>query len=189
MVDLLYKHILKKKIRFPILEFIAAELYETIPKKEQLRLADKIIECDEIGGNVIAGFLLQLRLEKHFTESITKAVEYIIYGNKWYVCDIIGERVMGHALLTEPEKIMPLLNTFTKHEDKWMVRSAWLHIMPLKKVWKKSFRNKRSKFFYPAQMPEISTQKRELAGPQKQLLNFTQILFRKTKRRLKKIPK
>ncbi|MBS1774269.1 MAG: DNA alkylation repair protein [Bacteroidetes bacterium] len=122
-VGYLQSSILKKKVRFPVLEYAAKELYISIPKASQLALLDSIIALNEIGGNVLAGMVLQLRLEQYFKQSLNKAVEYIIAGNEWYVCDIIGERVVGHALLTMPEQTIPELNKFAKHDDKWIVRS------------------------------------------------------------------
>jgi 3-methyladenine DNA glycosylase AlkD len=44
-------------------------------------------------------------------------------GNQWYVCDIIGERVLGHALLTSPKKAIPLLEELAHHPDNWIVRT------------------------------------------------------------------
>ena len=120
----LHTEILKKKIRFPLLEHAALMLYQEVPSKEQIILTDKIIALKEIGSNVLAGIILQLRLEKHFDQSIEKAIEYITSGNEWYVCDIIGERVMGHALLTIPVKTVPVLETLARHNDKWIVRSV-----------------------------------------------------------------
>ncbi|MFT3911942.1 MAG: DNA alkylation repair protein [Ferruginibacter sp.] len=114
--------LLKKKIRFPILEYATREIIKVIPEKEQICFVDSIISLDEIGGNVIAGIVLQERLAKYAMASINKAVEYIIRGDQWYVCDIIGERVMGYALLTDPGKTIPVLRKFAKHPDKWVVR-------------------------------------------------------------------
>ncbi len=122
LVGKLQSNILKKKIRFPLLEYAAKELYKVIPAVKQLAVADEIIQLHEVGGNVLAGIMLQLRLQKLFHQSIDKAVEYIIEGNEWYVCDIIGERVMGYALLHMPEETMPVLKKFATHEDKWIVR-------------------------------------------------------------------
>lgn len=121
-VGLLHKRVLKKKVRFPVLEYVAKTLYEAIPAKEQLSLTDKVIELPEVGRYVIAGIILQLRSEKHHKASIQKAAEYIVQGNDWLACDIIGERVMGHALLTEPVKTLPLLKKLAWDENKWLVR-------------------------------------------------------------------
>ena len=119
----IFTELLSKKIKFPLLEYCAALLFEAIPYKEQLSLCDKIIELQTIGGNTIAGKLLQLRAEKNLNESLKKAEEYIIYGNMWYVCDIIGERVMGHSLLTQAEDVIPRLQKLAKHPNNWMVRT------------------------------------------------------------------
>lgn len=123
-VDSVHKHILSKKIRFPLLETAAKELYKSLPEQQHIQFLDKVTALHTIGGNVLAGMILQLRLGKHFKESFSKAIEYIIAGNEWYVCDIIGERVMGHALLTMPEEALPALRKLAKHEDKWIVRSV-----------------------------------------------------------------
>lgn len=120
----LHKQVLRKKVRFPLLEYAGRELFEQIPGKSQLVILDKIVDLHEIGGNVLAGIGLQLRLRKYFRQSINKSVEYIITGDEWYVCDIIGERVMGHSLLTQPVKTLPVLRKLAKHENKWVVRSV-----------------------------------------------------------------
>ncbi|MCW3084351.1 MAG: alkylation repair protein [Bacteroidetes bacterium] len=114
--------ILKKKIKFPLLEYAAAELYKTIPINEQLTVTDKIIELHELGGNVLSGIMLQLRLNGHFQSSVEHAIKYIIDGDEWFVCDIIGERVLGFALLTQPEKTIAVLHKMSTHENKWIVR-------------------------------------------------------------------
>lgn len=118
-----FTELLSKKIKFPLLEYSATLFFEVIPYKEQISLCDKIIELQTIGGNTIAGKLLQLRTEKNLNESFKKAEEYIIYGNMWYVCDIIGERVMGHSLLKQPEEVIPRLQKLAKHPNNWMVRT------------------------------------------------------------------
>jgi len=122
-ITALHQSVLKKKIRFPLLEFVAAALSGFIPEKEQTGITDRITGLKEIGGNVIAGILLQLRLPEHFDQSVEKACEYIIAGDQWYVCDIIGERVLGHALLTNPRKTIPLLKRLAEDSDKWIVRT------------------------------------------------------------------
>ncbi|MFK8036961.1 MAG: DNA alkylation repair protein [Crocinitomicaceae bacterium] len=75
------------------------------------------------GGNVILGKMLQNRLPNHFNESFKKATEYIADADIWYVCDIIGERVFGYALLTESEKSIPLIKELSKHNTNWVIRS------------------------------------------------------------------
>jgi hypothetical protein len=115
--------LLKKKIKFPLLEYAAKEIWMAIPEKEHISITSGIMNLNEIGGNTIVGMMLQLRLPRHFKQSISKSTEYIIQGDQWYVCDIIGERVLGFALLTEPEETIPFLKKFAAHPDKWIVRS------------------------------------------------------------------
>ncbi|EMJ81976.1 hypothetical protein LEP1GSC016_1898 [Leptospira borgpetersenii serovar Hardjo-bovis str. Sponselee] len=56
-------------------------------------------------------------MEEHFEQSLKKAVEYIIFGDEWYVCNIIGERVMGYFLLKEPECALSILKIHVDHKN------------------------------------------------------------------------
>jgi 3-methyladenine DNA glycosylase AlkD len=123
-ISAIHNTILKRKIRYPVLEYVAQEFFKHIPSKEQIALTDGIIALKENGSEVIAGKMLQLRLDKHYKESMTKAAAYIAAGGHWLPCDTVGERVFGHALLTLPEKTIPQLKKLAKHEDKWIVRSV-----------------------------------------------------------------
>jgi hypothetical protein len=121
-VGQLHRNVLKQKIRFPILEHAARMLYKAVPAKKLIPITDQIIALHEIGSNVLAGIILQEHLDIDLEYAINKAIEYIIEGDEWYACDIIGERVMGHALLTSLALTIPLLQQMTKHESKWIVR-------------------------------------------------------------------
>jgi len=123
-VTVLHNTLLKKKVRFPLLEYAAKEMASAIPYAEQISITDQIIELREIGSQVLAGIILQQRLSQNFQQSISKACDYIQFGDEWYVCDIIGERVLGYALLTTPDKTIPLLRQLAIHEDKWIVRAV-----------------------------------------------------------------
>lgn len=116
--------ILTKKIKFPVLEHITRELYKELPAEKQLLFINEVIKPKTIGCWVLAGMMLQLRLKEHLDECLEKAIEYLLIGNEWYVCDIVGERVMGHGLLKYPEKMLPKLPQLAAHEDKWIVRSV-----------------------------------------------------------------
>jgi 3-methyladenine DNA glycosylase AlkD len=119
----IYDELLSKKIRFPLLEYAAGLIFEKIPFSKQLAFCDAIVELHTIGGNTLVGKILQLRSGKKLNESLSKAVDYILSGDQWYVCDIIGERVMGYNLLVQPGKMIPVLKKYAKHEDKWIVRT------------------------------------------------------------------
>ncbi len=117
------RKILMKKVRFPLLEFCGSELYRAIQEEHQLDFCDQIQELSTEGGNVILGKMLQERLPEYFDESLHKATEYIAQADVWYVCDIIGERVFGYALLHWPDKTIPELKRLSHYPSNWVVRS------------------------------------------------------------------
>lgn len=119
----LYSLVLTEKVKFPILEYSASLLYDEIPNHDQLLFCDQIEHLKTEGGNVLLGILLQKRLPNHFEESIQKATEYISKANAWYVCDIIGERVLGFSLLTQPVKTIAQFKRLMKHDSFWVLRS------------------------------------------------------------------
>ena len=118
------KHLLQKKVKFPILEYAAKELNKVIPGKEIIRVTDRVIELDEIGSYVIAGINLQIISEKNTTAAINRMAEYILRGDKWYACDIMSERVLGYSLLKYPEKTIPILKKLSGHTSIWIQRSV-----------------------------------------------------------------
>jgi len=122
-IQYIYQHLLKAKIRFPLLEYVAFVFCKNIPVKHHYNITEKIMQLNTIGGNVLVGILLQQRLEKDFTKAMNEANRHIVNGDLWYVCDIIGERVAGVALLTQPEKTIPVLKKMSKNENKWIVRT------------------------------------------------------------------
>lgn len=122
--DAVGTQLLQEKIRFPLLESAAHDFEQILTEDEAIAMGSRIMTMQTIGGNVIAGMLLRFRLETHFRLAHAKAVEFICYGNEWYVCDIIGERVIGHSLLYFPEETLPLLRNYRCHDNKWIVRSV-----------------------------------------------------------------
>ena len=121
--EALHQHILQAKIKFPLLEFCATEMYKTIPAKEQVPICAAIANLHTIGGNVLIGIILQKRLDHDLKNSFEKAAEYIEHGGEWYVTDIIGERVFGWALLHQFDQALPELKKLRKHSSNWVVRS------------------------------------------------------------------
>ena len=117
------KHILSHKVKFPLLEYCATLLYENIPERDHIALCDQIQPLRTIGGNVILGIILQKRLPKYFEQSMKKATGYIADADFWYVCDIIGERVFGFSLLTQPLKTIPKIRKLSSHPVNWVIRS------------------------------------------------------------------
>jgi 3-methyladenine DNA glycosylase AlkD len=124
LADAVNKEILTKKIKFPALEHCAKQLHKQLSAEKTYLFVDELIKPKTIGCWVLVGILLQLRLKDKFAESVNKACDYIIEGNEWYVCDIVGERVMGYGLLKYPHTMLPLLPQLAAHPDKWIVRTV-----------------------------------------------------------------
>jgi len=122
-IDTFHKRILSQKVKFPLLEYCAEEIYKLLPSDTQITFCDAIEKLKTEGGNVILGKVLQLRLPQHFNQSLEKATEYISKADIWYVCDIIGERVLGYALLHYPHKTLPEYQKLSSHSTNWVVRS------------------------------------------------------------------
>jgi hypothetical protein len=120
----LHRSVLKRKVKFPMLEELSYMLYEALPDKMHIHLCDAIMNLNEMGSSVMAGKILQFRSPGHLKKSIAKAVEYISANEEWYVCDHIAERVQGYALLTQPDKSLPMLKQLLKHENAMVVRSV-----------------------------------------------------------------
>lgn len=116
--------ILTQKIKFPALEHCAKLIGQSITPTQTYLFCDELIKPRTIGCWVIVGMLLQQRLESDIETNVNQAAHYIINGNEWYVCDIVGERVMGYALLKYPEKMLPILPQLAAHTDKWIVRTV-----------------------------------------------------------------
>ena len=123
LVDSIHKHILSNRVKFPILEFAGESIFETLPEDQHIPFCDKIQYLKTEGGNVLLGIILQKRLQKHFAQSIKKAEAYIADADIWYVCDIIGERVFGYALLHQTKKTIPEIEKLMESSNNWVVRS------------------------------------------------------------------
>lgn len=123
LVTSVHENILKRKVKFPILEYATKRFYEELPDELQLPFCDQIHLLKTEGGNVVLGYLLQCRLEKHFEESFQQAAGYISQADIWYVCDIIGERVFGYGLLTQPKRAIPILTALSDSGSNWVTRS------------------------------------------------------------------
>ncbi|MBL0684946.1 DNA alkylation repair protein [Aquimarina mytili] len=122
-VNELHDLVLNRKVRFPLLEFCAKTLYQEIFEDEHIDFCDQIEALHTEGGNVILGIMLQIRLKDSFKQSIEKATEYVSNADIWYVCDIIGERVFGYALLHWPSKTIPEIKRLSSHSSNWVIRS------------------------------------------------------------------
>lgn len=129
-VNSLHEQILSQKIKFPLLEFVGHELFYHLDLSEVERVTRSIQKFKTIGGHVITGTLLQSMLEVKYALAINLATEYISEAESWHICDIIGERVFGNALVQHPTKTIPLIAEKFNHPNQWVVRSlgAGIHL-------------------------------------------------------------
>lgn len=124
------KPVLDSKCSFSKLDLLGKEIGKIGANQSQkfFKVFDKIIDYNAMGGFVIVGSALIYFLENNFDEVMKKSCCYIIKGNEWYVCDIIGERSLGHALVGYFNKTLPLLRKFLEDENRWIRRSTGVAI-------------------------------------------------------------
>ena len=122
-IKALHGLILSQKVKFPLLEYCGEQLFNEVKEEEQLSFCDEVEKLKTEGGNVILGIILRHRLNLDFKGSIEKTVEYTGQADIWYVCDIIGERVFGYALLHHFTKMALEMEHLSKGQNQWVVRS------------------------------------------------------------------
>ncbi|MBU0765176.1 MAG: DNA alkylation repair protein [Bacteroidetes bacterium] len=116
------ERLFSQKISFPYMEVVGEVLYERLGAERCLKITDGLANEEYVGGFVVAATVLQKHLRQDFSLSCKKAVEYMIAGNTWYVCDIIGERVFGYGLVNDFSKMFACLEKFIDHESHWIRR-------------------------------------------------------------------
>jgi 3-methyladenine DNA glycosylase AlkD len=117
--------VLDAKVPFPLLDEIGKLLGEAgkRDKSKYFRVFDEIVATDKMGGYVIVGQALAAFLETELEASLDKAKEVVIKGKTWYVCDIVGERVFGQALVLYFEPSVLLLEKMASLEEQEVRRS------------------------------------------------------------------
>jgi len=117
--------VLDAKVPFPLLDEMGKRLGEAgrFNPSKYFVVFDEIIAKDKMGGYVIVGRALAAFLETELEASISKATEVIVKGQTWYVCDIVGERVLGQALVAHFDSAISVLERMTVVEDQWVRRS------------------------------------------------------------------
>ena len=133
VVELL-KSLLDGKCPFSKLDLLGREIGQagaaanSNRREKFLEAFDRIIVHNAMGGYVIVGQALIYFLENNLEEVMEKSREYIIKGDKWYVCDIIGERSVGQALVNHFDETVPWLGKFLRDENRWVKRGAGVAI-------------------------------------------------------------
>lgn len=124
------KPILTTKCPFHKLDLLGKEIGQAgIHQSRQFfRAFDEIVDYGAMGGYVIVGQALCCFLKDNFEMVMRKSREYIIKGDVWYVCDIIGERSLGTAVVSYFNESIPWFKRFLEDENKWVKRSVGVAI-------------------------------------------------------------
>jgi 3-methyladenine DNA glycosylase AlkD len=117
--------VLDAKVPFPLLDEMGRVLGTAgkLEPRKYFGVFDEIVATAKMGGYVIVGQALAALLETELEASIRKAAEIVAEGKEWYVCDIVGERVLGQALVAHFEPAVSLLERMTVMEDQEVRRS------------------------------------------------------------------
>jgi len=118
--------LLAAKAPFPILDLVGRILGERGKGEPQKLLAffDLLVRTRAMGGYVIAGQGLIGINDVDLRLSFARARGYIVWGDAWYVVDIIGERPLGHGLLSHFDEAVGFLEGFAGDENPWVRRSV-----------------------------------------------------------------
>ena len=120
------KPILEKKCPFSKLDVIGRNLGLNLKNKPELLIQgfDMLIRSNKMASYVIVSQGLFQLMPENLNLVMEKSRQYIIYGDKWYVCDIIGERSIGLSLVNYFDIALPWIEKFLHDENKWLRRSA-----------------------------------------------------------------
>ena len=118
--------LLSAKTPFPVLDLVGKVLEEGGKQEPQKLLVffDRLVERRAMGAFVIVGQGLIAINDLDLRLSFAKAREHIVQGDAWYVADIIGERPLGHGLLTHFDEALELLKGFANDANPWVRRSV-----------------------------------------------------------------
>lgn len=120
---LLNNEILAHRVKFPILEYVALELNQTLNTSQIEDLIGKLGATKLESSYPIIGKLLQLQLNDDTSATFNKAIDHIIRADVWYACDIISERVFGEGALRNFEASHDHFLKMGDHDNIWIQRS------------------------------------------------------------------
>ncbi|MBU1177832.1 DNA alkylation repair protein [Patescibacteria group bacterium] len=124
------KPILDNKIPFAKLDKLGSLIGQASldNKQKYFPFFDAIIKYNAMGGFVVVSRALIPHLDQDMKRVMTKSREYIIQGDTWYVCDIIGERSLGQALVDHFDQTLPYLQKLLSDDNNWVKRSVGVAI-------------------------------------------------------------
>lgn len=119
----LHTNLLTKKVKFPLLEYAASIIISEIPTTRHLEICNAIATKKSMGGYVIIGILLQNYATQNLKKSIAILTKITEDGAAWYITDILGERVLGVAMLRNFKQAFTEIKLLAGHHSFWVVRS------------------------------------------------------------------
>jgi 3-methyladenine DNA glycosylase AlkD len=124
------KPILNSKCPFCKLDFIGKRIGHKLKDSPEIVVKgfDNLIEYNKMGSYVISGQGLTELLPENIDLVMEKSRQYILFGDKWYVCDIIGERSIGKSLVEYFDITLPWIEKFLEDESNWVKRTAGVSI-------------------------------------------------------------
>lgn len=124
------KPILDNKCPFSKLDLIGKTIGYRLKDFPELVVKgfDILIHYNKMGSYVISGQGLTQLLPEHIELVMEKSRQYILFGDTWYVCDIIGERSIGKSLVDYFDITVPWIEKFLEDESNWIKRTAGVSI-------------------------------------------------------------
>ncbi|KYC51796.1 MAG: DNA alkylation repair enzyme [Candidatus Methanofastidiosum methylothiophilum] len=124
------KPILDSKCSFSKLDIIGKRIGYNLKDFPELVVKgfDILIQYNKMGSYVISSQGLTELLPENIDLVMEKSKEYILFGDKWYVCDIIGERSIGKSLVDYFDITLPWIERFLGDESNWIKRTAGVSI-------------------------------------------------------------
>jgi 3-methyladenine DNA glycosylase AlkD len=89
---------------------------------------DLISEVGTMGGWVIIGSALKIRLAQDLEETFERCRTMIINADAWFGADILGERVPGPALVTRFKPALKALAPWRQDPSRWVRRSVGVSV-------------------------------------------------------------
>lgn len=124
------KPILDSKCPFSKLDLIGKRIGYKLKNFPEIVVKgfDILIQYNKMGSYVISSQGLTELLPEKVDLVMEKSREYILFGDKWYVCDIIGERSIGKSLVNYFDITLPWIGRFLEDESNWIKRTAGVSI-------------------------------------------------------------
>jgi 3-methyladenine DNA glycosylase AlkD len=124
------KPILDDKCAFSKLDMLGGTLGYKLKYSPDVLIKgfDILVNYNKMGGYVVLGQGLIQLLPENLDIVMKKSREYIILGDKWYVCDIIGERSIGQSLVDHFDITIPWIEKFLEDENNWIKRTAGVSV-------------------------------------------------------------